>query len=271
MYRKANVWCNDPSNELRDLLEAAPQFRNDEDTQPEIDHISRGERLAYRKRIPCYSNDKQPVSWHTLPVYAGRGVAFAPSFHTCFRNREARSHMFPCVSANIFYIFIKSEVNNVFRYSPIEIHLSYFSIKSSCIIFNSRLGDYEVWILLILAYIPLKCVQWTLWHKNRSEPYAERKCISNDLPWAHGESWPHIYSHTVLHHVCMCSSAPDKSKSWIQSLPISNFLFFRDQIILPSTFLVRPTICNRPYDVCNTRWSPLLPFLPPRLGNSRKK
>lgn len=39
---------------------------------------------------------------------------------------------------------------------------------------------------------------------------------------------------------------------------------------LPSTSLARPTICNRPYDVCSIRWSPLLPFLPPCLGNSEK-
>lgn len=104
MYRKVNVWCNDPSNESRDPLEAVPQFRNDEDTQPEIDRISRGERLAYRKQILCYNSDKQPISWHTLPVYAGRGVVFALSFRTCFRSTEARSHMSPCVSANIVFL-----------------------------------------------------------------------------------------------------------------------------------------------------------------------
>lgn len=110
------MWCNDPSDEPRDLLEAVPQSRNDEDTQPEIDHISRGERLAYRKRILCCSSDKQPVSWHTLPVYAGRGVAFAPSFRTCFRNIEARNHMSPCVSANIVFLS-KSEVEKFSLFS----------------------------------------------------------------------------------------------------------------------------------------------------------
>lgn len=41
-------------------------------------------------------------------------------------------------------------------------------------------------------------------------------------------------------------------------------------MILPLTSLAHPTICNRPYDVCSIRWSPLLPFLPPCLGNSGK-
>ena len=39
---------------------------------------------------------------------------------------------------------------------------------------------------------------------------------------------------------------------------------------LPSTSSARPTICNRPCDVCSIRWSPLLPFLPPCLGSSEK-
>lgn len=39
---------------------------------------------------------------------------------------------------------------------------------------------------------------------------------------------------------------------------------------LPSASSARPTICNRPCDVCSIRWSPLLPFLPPCLGSSEK-
>lgn len=104
MYRKVDAWCNDPSDELRDPLEAAPRFRNDEDMQPGIDHISHDERRAYRKRILYYSNDRRLVSWRTLPAYVAQGVAFAPSCHTCFRNKEARNRMSLCASANIAFL-----------------------------------------------------------------------------------------------------------------------------------------------------------------------
>jgi len=110
--RKADAWCNDPSGEPRDPLGVAPRFRNDEDMLLGIDRISRDERRAYRKRILCYSNDRRLVSWHTLPACVGRGVAFAPSYHTCFRNKEARNRMSPCVSANIMFLQLSSGTNN---------------------------------------------------------------------------------------------------------------------------------------------------------------
>lgn len=112
MYRKADAWCNDPSDEPRDPHGAAPRFRNDEDMQPGIDRISRDERRVCRKRTLCYSNDRRLVSWRTLPVCVGRGVAFAPSCHTCFRNKEARNRMSPCVSANIVILLLLREINH---------------------------------------------------------------------------------------------------------------------------------------------------------------
>lgn len=105
MYRKVDAWCNDPLSEPRDPLEEAPRFRNDEGMQQGIDRISCDERQAYRKRILCYSNDKRPIFWHILLTCAVRGVAFAPSFRTCFHNIEVHSRMFPCVSANILFFF----------------------------------------------------------------------------------------------------------------------------------------------------------------------
>jgi len=106
------VWCNDPSGEPRDPLGEAPRFRNDVDMQLGIDRISRGERRAYRKRILCYSNDRRLVSWRTLPACVGRGVAFAPSCRTCFRNKEARNRMSPCVSANVLFLQLIFRTNN---------------------------------------------------------------------------------------------------------------------------------------------------------------
>lgn len=106
------MWCNDPSGGPRDPLGAAPRFHNDEDMQPGIDHISRDERRAYQKRILCYSNDRRLVSWRTPPVCADRDVVFALSYHTCFRNKEVRNHMSPCVSANIAFLPLLSGSNN---------------------------------------------------------------------------------------------------------------------------------------------------------------
>lgn len=105
------MWCNDPSSEPRDPLGAALRFHNDEDMQPGIDHISRDERRVYRKQILCYSNDRRLVSWHTLLACVDRDVVFAPSCHTCFRNKEVRNHMSPYVSANIAFLQLLFEGN----------------------------------------------------------------------------------------------------------------------------------------------------------------
>lgn len=62
MYKKVDAWCNDPSDEPQDPLEVVQRFRNDGDTQPGIDRISRDEHRAYQKQILYYSNDRRPVS-----------------------------------------------------------------------------------------------------------------------------------------------------------------------------------------------------------------
>lgn len=115
MYKKVNAWCNDPLDEPRDPRAVAQRFRNDEDMQPGIGRISRGEHQAYRKRTLCYNNDRRPASWRTRLACADRGVAFVPSCHTCSRSTRARSRMFPCVSANTRTRFFRTSGKKKFE------------------------------------------------------------------------------------------------------------------------------------------------------------